>query len=285
MITLEDLQGFLNVDNINQVMKSTCREAIASPELMHLFMQRFVRYSAAYSHSVPVLCGTIGKSQQFLDPTAAIQGNADRSMDVAAKVFSAAIEEFCDPRTGVSHRTLAFALLDKLAEYADLSAAAIEQAVRAESWLVDMVAAVQDCYQADPENLADMVRAMGFHAAAETIGGNEFSIINAVLFSSQRQGRFGKFIKRQKVHFDGGVVSPWYWIVIHGTAATEGVELGHADDAIQALNQAVRYSAASEAQVIAWAGQGIRQLAAIQTQFFTRLQQELKVYSALPVAA
>lgn len=285
MITLEDLQGFLNVDDINQVMKSTCQAAIASPELMHLFMQRFVRYSAAYSHSVPALCSTIGKSQQFLDPAATIPGNADRSMDVAAKVFSAAIEEFRDPRTGVSHRTLAFTLLDTLADYAGLSAAAVERAAIAESWLADRVAAVQACYRADPENLADMVRAMGFHAAAETVGGNEFSIINAVLFSSQRQGRFGQFIRRQKVRFEAGVVSPWYWIVIHGTAATEGVELGHADDAIQALNQAVRYSAASEGEVIAWAGQGIRQLAAIQTQFFTRLQQELKDYSALPVAA
>ena len=285
MITLEDLQVFLSVDAINQVMKSTCQEAIATPELMHLFMQRFVRYSAAYSHSVPRLCSTIGKSQGFLDPLAIIPSNADRSMDVAAKAFSAAIEEFCDPRTGVSHRTLAFALLDKMAEYADLSAAAVERIAQTGDWLTEMVASVQGCYEADPNSLADMVRAMGVHAAAETIGGNEFSIINAVFFSSQRQGSFGKFIKQQKVRFDGGVVSPWYWIVIHGTAATEGVELGHADDAIQALNAAVRYSPASEAQVIAWAGQGIRQLAALQTRFFTQVQQELKDYSALPVAA
>ncbi|NJM97534.1 MAG: hypothetical protein HC800_10510 [Phormidesmis sp. RL_2_1] len=285
MITLDDLQGFLAVDDINRVMKSACQDAIATPELMHLFMQRFVRYSAAYSHSVPTLCGTIGKSQCFLDPAAAIPSNADRAMDVAAKVFSAAIEEFRDPRTNVSHRTLAFALLDQLAEYAGLSAADVEHVVQAEDWLAEMVASVHNCYEADANNLADMVRAMGFHAAAETIGGNEFSIINAVLFCSQRQGRFGQFIKQHKLRFEAGTVSPWYWIVIHGTDATEGVELGHADDAIQALNYAVRYSTASEAQVIAWAGQGIRQLAAIQTQFFSRVQQELRAASTLLVAA
>jgi hypothetical protein len=285
MITLDDFQPYLDVDDVNHVMKSTCQAAIATPESMHLFMQRFVRYSAAYSHSVPMLCSTIGRSQCFRDLRVAIASHSDRAMDVAAKVFSASIEEFQDPKTGVSHRTLAYALLDRLAEYAGLSAAAVEQTVQAGTWLSDLMAFVQRCYQAESNDLPQMVRAMGFHAAAETIGGNEFSIINSILFSSQRQGDFGDFIKRRKAQFESGVVSPWYWIVIHGTDTTEGVELGHADDAIQALNLAVRYTAVSEAQIIEWAGQGVRQLATVQTQFFQKALQELQDNTALSVAA
>ncbi|MGP1383384.1 MAG: hypothetical protein ACTS2F_07455 [Thainema sp.] len=284
MITLDDLSPYLDADHVNHVMKMTCQDAIATPAAMHLFMQRFARYSAAYSHSVPSLCGIIGRSQLFCDRNAAFPSHADRSMDVAGKVFSASIEEFRDPRTGVSHRTLAYALLDRLAEYAGLSAAAVEQVVQAEDWLAEMTDFVEQCYQADSKDLAQVIQAMGFHAAAETIGGNEFSIINAVLFSNQRQGSFGQFIKQHKVHFEEGVVSPWYWIVIHGTDATEGVELGHADDAIQALNLAARYSSVSEAQIIEWAGEGVRQLAEIQTRFFRRVQQELQEYAALPMA-
>ncbi|MEO1297739.1 MAG: hypothetical protein AAFW75_18555 [Cyanobacteria bacterium J06636_16] len=284
MITLDSLQNYLNVDDVNRAMNSTCQDAIATPTAMHLFMQRFVRYSAAYSHSVPGLCGTIGMSQYFQEPKAMISSNADRSMDVAAKVFSASIEEFRDPRTGVSHRTLAYALLDRLAEYAGVSAIEVQQIVQAGTWLTDFTTSVQNGYYARPNSLEDIVRAMGFHAAAETIGGNEFSIINTVLFSSQRRGSFGQFIKQHKVHFEEGIVSPWYWIVIHGTSTTEGVELGHADDAIQALNLAVRYSSASEAQIIEWAGQGVQQLAMVQTQFFRRVQAELRSCAVLPTA-
>lgn len=284
MITLDDFQPFLNVDDLNHVMKSTCHDAIATPESMHLFMQRFARYSAAYSHSVPTLCGIIGRSQRFCDSNAAFSAYGDRSMDVAAKAFSASIEEFCDPRTGVSHRTLAYALLDRLAEYAGLSAADVERTMQEGAWVAEMTEFVENCYQASPNSLEEMVRAMGFHAAAETIGGNEFSIINSVIFSNQRQDSFGQFIKRRKVQFDAGVVSPWYWIVIHGTDATEGVELGHADDAIQALDLAARYSIASEAQIIEWAGEGVRQLADIQTRFFRRVQQELNEFATLPTA-
>ena len=283
MITLDDLQPYLNVDEVNRVMEDTCREAIASPASIHLFMQRFVRYSSAYSHSVPMLCSTIGMSQQFCDPQAAFASHSDRSMDVAAKVFSASIEEFQDPRTGVSHRTLAYGLLDALAAYAGLSAAEVAQVVQRGSWLPEMIAFVQASYQASPTSLEQMVRAMGFHAAAETIGGNEFSIINAILFSTQRQGSFGQFIKQHKIRFAQGTVSPWYWIVIHGTHATEGVELGHADDAVQALNLAAQYAPVSEAQIVAWAGEGVQQLAAIQTRFFRRAQQELREVAALPV--
>ncbi|NER78674.1 MAG: hypothetical protein F6K42_03670 [Leptolyngbya sp. SIO1D8] len=284
MITLDDFHAYLNVDDVNHVMRTTCQEAIATPESMHLFMQRFVRYSSAYSHSVPLLCGTIGMSKHFQDHTVAIPSHADRSMDVAAQVFSASIEEFRDPRTGVSHRTLAYALLDRLAEYAGLSATSVQQIVHAGDWLTEMMMFVQQCYQAESHNLEQIIRAMGFHAAAETIGGNEFSIIDSVLFSSQREGSFGQFIKNRKVHFQEGVVSPWYWIVIHGTATTNGVELGHADDAIQALNLAAQYSSVSEAQIIRWAGQGVRQLATIQTQFFQRVQQELRAAAGLPIA-
>ncbi|MEM9505203.1 MAG: hypothetical protein AAGA01_14740 [Cyanobacteria bacterium P01_E01_bin.43] len=285
MITLDDFQAYLNADDINAVMKSACQAAISSPELMHLFMERFVKYSASYSHSVPTLCGTIGRSEQFCDPQAAIARHSNRGMDVAAKVFSASIEEFQDPRTGVSHRTLAYALLDALAAYAGLSDAAVERVMQAESWLDDMTQFVQDAYQAEPHSLEQMVRAMGFHAAAETIGGNEFSIINSIFFSGQREGDFGQFIKQHKARFETGTVSPWYWIVIHGTSTTEGVELGHADDAIQALNLATRYSSVSEGQIVEWAGQGVRQLATIQTRFFQRVQQEIRDHAGLSVAA
>lgn len=284
MITLDDFRGYLNVDEVNAAMESTCRDAIASPELMHLFMQRFAYYCASYSHSVPILCGNIGRSKHFRDPQAAIPSYANRAMDVAAKVFSASVEEFRDPRTGVSHRTLAYALLDKLAKYAGLSPAAVEQVEQTGDWLPEMTTFVQRCYQAKPDNLVQIVRAMGFHAAAETIGGNECSIINAVMFSGQRHGSFGQFIKQNKVRFKEGVVSPWYWIVIHGTDATEGLELEHAEDAIQALNLVAQYSTASEAQIISWAGHGFRYLADIQTRFFRRAQQELRQYATLPVA-
>lgn len=92
MTTLDNVQDYLSLDSINRALHGACQGAIAAPTVMRLFMQRFVRYSAAHNHSLLELCSAIGMSQYFQDLNAAMPSNADRSMDVAAKVCAASIE-------------------------------------------------------------------------------------------------------------------------------------------------------------------------------------------------
>ncbi|MBW4489822.1 MAG: hypothetical protein KME12_18725 [Trichocoleus desertorum ATA4-8-CV12] len=275
MITLEDFQPWLNIDSLNHVMTEACREATISPQALYLFMQRYVRYGRNFSFAVPILSGIIGSSHLFQDPTHPIPAHAERSMDLGAKIFTASIEEFIDPRTGVSHRTLSYGLLDKLAEYANLSNAEIQEIAHSGSWLDNLLKQVQIAYQGQPDDLPSLVRAIGFHVATETVGDNEFSIINSVIFSQQRDRSFGHFIRNSKLNFSQGTVSPWYWIVVHGTLDTKGVEQRHSAEAFSALNDVVQYTSASEAQVIEWAGQGFAEFAQIQTSFFEQVQREV----------
>jgi len=276
MITLETFQCCFDEPSLNRIMEVACRASVLSPKSLYTFMQRFVVYGRTYSFLVPQLASVIGSSPLFRDQNCAIAAHAERGMDVAAHVFSASIEEFRDPRTAVSHRTLSYALLDKLAEYANLTPAEANQIAQSGSWLPEVLESVREGYAACPDDLSSMVRAIGFHAGAETIGGSECSIINAVFFSEQKHHSFGQFIRRSKLQFPQGVVSPWYWIVIHGTFETKGVEADHSDDALLALNQAVQYTDATEAQIIEWARQGFAHFAHVQTLFFQRVQQELQ---------
>lgn len=275
MITLQDFLPWIDIARIDSLMENTCKDAITNSRTLYWFMQRFVRYSRTYSYVVPALASKIGSSLLFQETGCSTLECGERSMDVAAKVFAASIEEFCDPRTGVSHRTLSYALLDKLAQYADLSTQEIHQIASLGTWLNDILLQVEAGYDADPTNLSSLIEAMGFHAATETIGGHEFSIINSVIFSKQRRDHFGQFIKSNKVKFSECSVSPWYWIVIHGTENTVGVEADHSDEAINALNLAVQYTSVSEEQIIAWAGKGVAKFAHVQETFFRRLQDEL----------
>lgn len=276
MITLEDFQPCLDMNGLNHVMAEACRAATVSPQALYLFMQRYVRYGRNFSFAVPILAGIIGSSHLFQDPTHPIPAHAERSMDLGAKVFTAAIEEFLDPRTRVSHRTLSYGLLDKLAEYAHLSNTEIQKIAQSGTWLTHLLRRVQMAYQGQPDDLESLVRAIGFHVATETVGDNEFSIINDVIFSQQRDRSFGHFIRNSKLNFPQGTVSPWYWIVVHGTLDTKGVEQRHSADAFAALNDVVQYTSASEAQVIEWAGQGFAEFAYIQTTFFEQVRKEVR---------
>lgn len=276
MITLETLRCWFDEPSINRVMELSCREAVVSPKTLYTFMQRFVTYGRTYSFLVPQLASVIGSSPLFKDQNCTIAAHAERSMDVAAHVFSASIEEFRDPRTAVSHRTLSYALLDKLAEYANLTPAEVNQIAQAGAWLPKVLEEVREGYAARPDDLSSLVRAIGFHAGAETIGSNECSIINAVFFSEQKKNSFGQFIRRSKVQYPQGVVSPWYWIAIHGTFETRGVEADHSDDALLALNQAIQYTNATEEQIREWARQGFTHFIDVQMLFFRRVQQELQ---------
>jgi hypothetical protein len=281
VITTQSFNSWLEIPSIDRLMEAVCREAVLSPKALYVFMHRFVHYGRSFSFLVPKLAGTIGSSKLLKDTTCPLAAHAERSMDVAANVLTAALEEFRDPRTGVSHRTLSYGLLDKLAEYANLSQAETNQIAASGHWLTEVLDAVTDSYDAASDDLSSMVEAMGFHVGAETVGEHECSIVNAVLFTEQRQTNFGQFIKQSKLRFPDGIVSPWYWVAIHGTYETKGVEAEHAKDALLALNQVVQYSSASQAQVIEWADRGFSKFNHTQTRFFQLVYQELQSLSKL----
>jgi hypothetical protein len=93
----------------------------------------------------------------------------------------------------------------------------------------------------------------------------------------QRSDRFGQFIKSSKVKFPEGTVSPWYWIVIHGTQNKIGIEATHSNDAINALNLAAQYTSLPEEHIIALAREEVAKFAYVQETFFQHLLDELGI--------
>jgi hypothetical protein len=284
MITLDQFRPYLDADKLDALMIETSEAAMVDPQVFYLFLQRFVSYNGTYSALVPELCNKIGTSGFFVEPNSRFAQHSNRAMDVAAKVFAASIEEFGDPRIQVSHRTLAYALLDAVAEFAGLSDADIERIAYAGEWVESVKNQVRAGYAAESDNLQSLVKAMGFHAAAETIGGHEFSIVHRAVFGEKPYSDFIKYMKSHKVSFEHGMVSPWYWIVIHGRDM-QGLETIHSEEALIGLRRVVQYTNVPEAQVIEWAGEGFRQLYDAQVRLFELVQGEIRTLTAQRLVA
>ncbi|NJN55983.1 MAG: hypothetical protein HC879_00020 [Leptolyngbyaceae cyanobacterium SL_5_9] len=182
---------------------------------------------------------------------------------------------------------MSYGLLDRLAEYAGLSEMETQRIAQSQNWLHVILQKVEEGYSANPQNLSSMVKAIGFHVGAETVGARESAIIHQVIFSQQKDKGLGRFLRQHKLIFDGGQISPNYWVAVHGTEHSIGVEADHAEDAVKALNQVVQYTQATESQVIAWADEGFSHFNQTQLVFFqslyTELQSKLQLQTALTV--
>ncbi|NJL40460.1 MAG: hypothetical protein HC840_19915 [Leptolyngbyaceae cyanobacterium RM2_2_4] len=182
---------------------------------------------------------------------------------------------------------MSYGLLDRLAEYAGLSEMETQRIAQSQNWFHVILQKVEEGYSANPQNLSSMVKAMGFHVGAETVGARESAIIHRVIFSQQKDKELGQFLRQHKLTFDGGQISPNYWVAVHGTEYSIGVEADHAEDAVKALNQVVQYTQATESQVIAWADEGFSHFNQTQLVFFqslyTELQSKLQLRNTLTV--
>jgi hypothetical protein len=266
-----------NLTDIEQTVEEACQTATQHPKALYLFMQRYTHFNSQAGSLVARLSSSIGLSRElFRAPDCEVYDEADRGLEVAARVFAATIDEHSDGKQHLPHRTLAQALLKGVGNYANLSVQERNEMSRIPPWFVTIMAHQRECYQGQPGNLEALVKAMGFHAASEVLADREYALIDKVIRYDNAGKGFDAYLRadNRKVEFRGQKISSWYWIVVHGTYKQSGVEYEHFEEALAALNLALEYLQLPSEVLFQWAVEGFSEFVAQQQAFFTNLNQE-----------
>lgn len=274
-IQLVDFEAIVRTGSSERAMIHALQSVTHGPGILRV-LARYAAFNSVFVNGVVNLSAMIGVRQAlFQDPSAGSKLTADRSAEIAAKVFAAAIDEFADrgiggvgePRT---HRDLAHVALEAAATYFRSHPSELDAAIN--GVVREAISQVLDGYGASQAPLAvdepKLFRTMGFHAASEMLAREEFRVLDS--FLRERYPCLVKFMEtaRLRPEDDSG---PYYWIRIHTI-----VEARHFELAVEAINLALRYYVGIEAlaQVKGWILEGFRQFVALQAEFLERLAQD-----------
>jgi hypothetical protein len=230
---------------------------------------RYIHFNSVFGSGVANLAGGIGSRQDlFRDPAEPCALLADRSAEVASRVFFAAIDEFGDhsPRCPATHRTIAQITLRGLSSYfGDLSE--LDRPGFINSATLDAISRVRQGYGlCGPVTDDRLVSGIGFHAASETLADGEFCCLDRVLRS--RFPEVVSWLQSHTVDMDGRSVPAYLWIHLHTFAEAE-----HAGAASSGVEKCLRYYCGAggcqyAAELIE---SGMREFSAVQTAFMDQL--------------
>jgi len=177
----EFLQAF-DLAEIDATVVATCQLAAQHPKSLYLFMQRYAHFNGYAGSLVARLASSIGLSRDLFKHAAyLVFDEADRGLEIAAKVLAATIDEHADQGAHNSpHRSLAQATLKAVGDYAKLSVQERNRIGQLPDWMSELLLLTIAGYQGVPGNIASLIRALGFHAASETLADHEYRVIDRV---------------------------------------------------------------------------------------------------------
>jgi hypothetical protein len=234
----------------------------------------YIYFNSIFGSGVANLAGEIGAQQSlFRDPGEPMAITADRSVEVAARIFFAAVDEFGvggGTATGRStHRTLAQATLKAIGSFFDYDIATMNRIAEPNARTLTAIDQVRDGYaisQAVDEQ--KIFRAIGFHMGSEVLADEEFNLLDSFLRTQHPD--LVNHLKKTKVTINEVQVSAYHWIQIHTT-----VEADHFDAAMLGANLALRYYHRPQAQLDAkaWILNGFKEFAVTQADFMNGLMK------------
>jgi hypothetical protein len=260
-----DVQAIVGKHRGNRIFEA----ALENLSVNHLVraVSRYIHFNSIFGSGVANLAGEIGaRPDLFRDPNEQIEELSDRSVSVAAAVFSAAIDEFGDsalPNRG-NHRTLAQATLKGILGYFGFDADAVRTLLSAVGDSVARsLARVRHGYGLN-QSLDErrLFAGIGFHIASELLADEEFRILDASL--RVRYPRLVAHLESSMVAINGQRCPGYHWIKVHTT-----VEAEHCANAWRAAELACKYYAGARPvlEVQAWIVDGFAEFAAVQTEF------------------
>lgn len=272
------IDQLFDIQTLNRSVELTCKMAMKDPKAFYLFMQRYVHFNGYAGSLVARLASSIGLSRDlFNNANCTTIDEADRGMEIAAKVIAATIDEHADQGAKyVPHRTLAQATLKAVGNYAKLNEAERNELAVAPGWMVKVLEDLFRGYQGVPGDAAALIRAMGFHAASEILADSEYALIDKVVRYDNRGKGFDAYLRTNdgKVKVNDRQFSAWYWIVIHGKHQGSGVEAEHFEFALEAIDLAAKYRPESAQQIREYALQGFTDFTNIQQRLFAGILKE-----------
>ncbi|MGA7935136.1 MAG: hypothetical protein WCA35_16430 [Kovacikia sp.] len=269
------LKNEFNLADLDQTVTSTLRLAVQNPETLYLFFQRYTYFNAYVSALISRLASSISLSRYlFNNSELLVKEEADRGMEIAAQVMSAAADEGTDSTP--IHRALAQLLLKTVGDYAELSANKRNEFAKIPAWLNQVIDGVIENYQGTPGDIASLIKAMGFHLASEILGDREYALLDMVVRYENKGIGFDRYLleKAPRVKIHGHVYSPWTWVAIHSKFEESAAEAEHTECAFNALNMTARYCSEPEQQILEWVLQGFTTFVELQQRLFNEIYRE-----------
>lgn len=269
LIDRSDLEQVLVSHAGNATFKQALERITTGADILRT-LSCYIYFNSVFGSGVSNLAGEIGSRQHlFREPDEPMEIAADRSVEVAARIFFAAIDEFGGAAHRSTHRTLAQATLKGIATFLGYEIATLNQLAEPSAHTLTAIAKVQDGYAINQKvNERKLFRAIGFHMGSEVLADEEFNILDGFLRAEYAD--LVKHLKRSRVAIDDVKVSAYHWIQIHTT-----VEADHFQSAMVGANLALRYYAGAEnpARIKQWIVDGFRAFAATQTDFMIGLME------------
>jgi len=215
---------FIIQDHIGNIIFEEALRKGREPEDLLIDLGHYIRFNSIFGGGVANLAGEIGLRQElFIDHSEAVRIVADRSMDVAAKIFFAAVDEFGRDKT---HRAMAQNTFLESGKYFGLTGEELNQLVQINQATNDAVGEVAKGYGINMKlNTSDLFTAIGFHMGSEILADEEFNILD-------------KYLREQHpdlvAHLEKN--GAYHWVNVHTT-----VEADHFESAVQGANLALRY--------------------------------------------
>lgn len=241
-------------DGIVSFLKALDKASRTSRGLVQILAQ-YTQFNSIFGSGVANLAGEIAaRPDIFKERNEPIRLIADRSCDVAAAVFFAAIEEFA-PRK--NHRRMAQELLRETLIFFELTQ---EAGATGSKSLLEIRSCTQKAIQAVAHGYclnrtvadADLFRGVGFHIGSELLADLEFNILHNFLLNN-RGGELVSYLKEKKAYT---------WVAVHTTVETE-----HFEAAVESAELALKYYTGEQSEAYMWILEGVKEFASIQSGF------------------
>ncbi len=243
----------------------TALNRVSGPLDLLRILANYIHFNAIFGSGVASLAGAIGVRQDlFQNQSASMKSLADCSVEIAARIFYAAIEEFGSP----THRAMAKATLIGAAKILDFDLSTIQIWTFTKIGMERVKFGYGSARRLEEEGL---FHGIGFHIGSERLADGEFPILDEYLRA--KQARLVQRLLRTRINFDGCLIPAYRWIQLHTT-----VEAEHADKALEAANLALSSYAGEKnrEQVKQWICEGIEDFSRTQTKFMETLEATIK---------
>lgn len=244
MLNEAEFETLIKARDYADRFRAVCRDAVQSRAATYLLMERYAHVNGFAGSGVALLAGNIGYERDlFLDP--APGPSRDRGMKIAAKIFTATIDEHGGPRGAGPHRSMAQACVDKVAEFAGLGP---EMRVLLElkpPAFLEGVERFKKNYSGASRKPDDLLRSIGYHVASEYLADIEYQILDEEIWHNNPHEEFRAVVRRTRTQNGWG--GPWAWITVHGHYGQaenddgHGVEEEHFQFALEALRFVEKY--------------------------------------------
>ncbi|MFM2302695.1 MAG: hypothetical protein RLZZ135_98 [Cyanobacteriota bacterium] len=276
--TIETFHKLFDREEMEANVEATVELAAASPEGLYYFMQRYTHFNGFAGSLIARLASSIGISRDLFNQSGIpVADQADRGLNIAAKVLAATIDEHADDGAQqATHRTLAQVAMNAIGDYAGLNNTERNKIAQVPDWLQPILVETIAGYQGVIGDLEGLVVALGFHIGSELLADRECALIDKIVRYNHRDDGLDAYLQGKQVEIGGKPLSPWYLIAVHSKHNSTGVEAEHCQLAIDALNLMTEYRPESAATILEWASKGFLDFVRIQQQLFFDSAAEIR---------